>query len=82
MPCAKESNALLGGVCVLKKGSPTSWISCLMIRGGADVTMIEIKCIMNVMHLSHPKTTHPWGQSFRDRWSRENETPGGQGLPQ
>ena len=64
MPCAKESSALLEGVCVLKKGSPTSWISCLMIRGGADVTIIEIKCIINVMRLNHPETNPPPPQSM------------------
>ena len=31
-----------------------------MIWGGADVIIIEIKCIINVMHLNHPETIpHP-----------------------
>ena len=30
-----------------------------MIWGGADVIVIEIKCIINVEGLNHPQTTHP-----------------------
>ena len=30
-----------------------------MIRGGADVIIIEIKCTINVMHLNHPETIPP-----------------------
>jgi len=32
-----------------------------MISGGADVKIIEIKCIINVMHLNPPENipTHP-----------------------
>ena len=33
-----------------------------MIRGGANVIIIEIKCTINVMHLNHPETIPmlPW----------------------
>ena len=34
---------------VLDQGSPTSRIWCLMIRGGADVIIIEIECTVNVI---------------------------------
>ena len=30
-----------------------------MIRGGADVMIIEIKCTINVIHLNHPETIPP-----------------------
>ena len=41
----------------LHQGFLISRISCLMIWGGADVIIIEIKCTINVMHLNHPQTT-------------------------
>ena len=28
-------------------------------RGGADVIITEIKCIINAMHLNHPQTISP-----------------------
>ena len=34
-----------------------------MIRGGADVIIMEIKCTTNVMHLSHPETIPPYPRS-------------------
>ena len=40
----------------LNQGSPTSRMNCLMIWGGADLTIIEIKCTINVTHLNHPET--------------------------
>ena len=39
-----------------KAGVPHLQISWLMIWGGADVIIIEIKCTITVMHLNHPKT--------------------------
>ena len=39
--------------------SPTSRIWCLMIWGGADVIIIEIKCTINVGCLNHLKTITP-----------------------
>ena len=45
---------------LLTQGSPTSGNKCLIIWGGADVILIEIKCTVNVMHLNHHKTIpHP-----------------------
>ena len=35
----------------VEQESPTSGIQCLMIRGGANVIIIEIKCTINIMHL-------------------------------
>ena len=34
-----------------------------MIRGGADVIIMEIKCTTKVMHLSHPETIPPYPRS-------------------
>ena len=58
-----------------------------MIRGGADVRIIEIKCTMNVMPLSHlgtiPACPGPWKNclpwncslvSKRDCWPKEQVT--------
>ena len=42
--------------CPIIQGSPVSGIYHLMIWGGADVIIIEIKCPTNVMHLNHPET--------------------------
>ena len=47
------------------QGSPTSRIYRLMIWGGADVVITQIKCIMNVMHMNHPETiSSPCPQSM------------------
>ena len=40
----------------LRQGSPASRIWCLMIWGGADVKIIEIKCTMNLMCLNRSET--------------------------
>ena len=40
----------------LRQRSPTSGIECLVVWGGADVVIIEIKCTINAMHLNPPKT--------------------------
>ena len=45
-----------------------------MIRGGADVTTIEIKCVINVMHLNHPET-FPY-PPFVKKLSSTNSVPG------
>ena len=37
----------------VEEGSPVSRISCLMLWGGPDVIIIEIKCMINVMRLNH-----------------------------
>lgn len=36
--------------------SPASRIKCLMIQGGANIIITEIRCTINVMHLSDPET--------------------------
>ena len=38
------------------QGSPTSRIYCPVIRGGADVLIVEIKCTICVTCLNHPET--------------------------
>ena len=59
----------------LEQGSPISGIWCLMIWGGADIIIIEIKCIINVIHLNHLETTllaphpHTWKICFPWNWS-------------
>ena len=46
-----------------------------MIWGGADIIIIEIKCIINVIHLNHLETTlpaphpHTWKTCFPRNWS-------------
>ena len=42
-----------------KPGIPNCWSPYLMIWGGVDVIIIEIKCTINAMCLNYPKTTHP-----------------------
>ena len=46
-----------------------------MIRSGADVTIIEIKCIINVMLLNHPETIPPPPQSM-EKLSSTKPFPG------
>ena len=41
------------------QGTPASRIQCLMIWGGADVIIMEIKCTINIMHFDHPETIPP-----------------------
>ena len=41
------------------QGTPASRIQCLMIWGGADVLIMEIKCTINIMHFDHPETIPP-----------------------
>ena len=41
----------------LNQGSPAFGIKCLMIWGGTNAMIIEIKCTVNIMCLSHPETT-------------------------
>ena len=43
----------------LRQEFPTSGVWCLMIWGGADVIMIEIKWTINAMCLNHPETIPP-----------------------
>ena len=43
----------------LGQGSPTRRIYCLMIWGGADVIVTEMKCTIIVIHLNHLETTPP-----------------------
>ena len=53
----------------LGQESPTSRVYCLMICGGADVTMTEIKC---TIHLNHPETIphcDPWKDCLPQNWS-------------
>ena len=59
----------------LHQGSLVSGISCLMIWGGADVLIIEIKCTINVMHLNHPQTIHPIPDPMEE-WSFMKRVPG------
>ena len=44
---------------VVVQGSPTSAISFLVIWGGADITIIEIKHPKNIMHVNQPETNPP-----------------------
>ena len=37
-----------------------------MFSGGADVIIMEIKCIINVTCLNHPKTTPPQAWSMEE----------------
>ena len=58
------------------QGSPTSRIYHLMIWGGADVVITQIKCIMNVMHMNHPETiSSPFPQSM-EKLSSTKLAPG------
>ena len=41
------------------QGTPASRIQCLMIWGGVDVIITEIKCTINIMHFDPPKTIPP-----------------------
>ena len=41
-------------------GSPTSGILTPDDLGGADIIIIEVKCSVNVMCLSHPQTISPY----------------------
>ena len=43
----------------LRQEFPTSGVWHLMIWGGADVIMREIKCMINARHLNHPETILP-----------------------
>ena len=60
-PCFRNVSKILYPV---NQGSPTFRLLCLMIWSGADIIIIEIKCIINVMHLDHSKTISlplsPW----------------------
>ena len=57
-------------LCVRSQGSLSCGIWCLMIRGGADIIIIEIKCTVNVLSLNHPEPPEsmekflPWNQSL------------------
>ena len=50
--------------CPLIQGSLTTRIQCLMIWGGTDVIIIEIKCTINVIRLNNPEIfplpSGPW----------------------
>ena len=41
------------------QGTPASRIQCLMIWGGVDVIITEIKCTINIMHFDPPQTIPP-----------------------
>ena len=50
---------MLRSIRTLIQGSLTSDISCLMIWGGTEVRIVEIKCTINVLE-SSPKPPTPW----------------------
>ena len=56
------------------KVSPNSRVSYFIIWGGADITIRETKCTMNVIHLNHPETILPPPQSM-EKWSSMKLVP-------
>ena len=62
-------------VYISKHGSPNSRIWCLMIWGGAYVTIIQIKCTINVMCFNHFKTIPPIPRSM-EKLSSTKLVPG------
>ena len=57
---------------IRSRGPQSLESKCLMVWGGADVIIIEIQCIINVMHLNHPQimptVLSPWGNCLPRNW--------------